>query len=475
VAQGPSGGDIGTTGGLLGEPIRAFVGHLTKILGALRARAGAPADAAALERDAALEAQSVAASVIAADGHPSDAELRAFAESLAPWFEALRGATPQSLRGSPAIRQHRAFPITPSPLLETIVTADERDGTSHAWHYYEAAMRVAHAVCAIDTTPTREELLAVDTMRAMMLRRINAAEIERPDDLGTPGQAPSEGPEDTLEGLLEELDKLIGLEAVKTEVRLLTNLVRVENLRRERKLPVVDRSLHLVFVGNPGTGKTTVARLLARFYQVLKVVSKGHLVETDRSGLVAGYVGQTATKVNKACDDAKGGILFVDEAYALVTDSDQDFGAEAVATLLKRMEDDRDDLIVIVAGYPEPMLKFLDSNPGLRSRFSKTIDFPDYTTDELVAIFESLGDKGHYKCDEGAAAKVRDYLDRQPREKGFGNGRLARNLFEAAVARQASRVVDLTDPTDDVLVTLTEADIPDLPDVPLPVPESASQ
>jgi SpoVK/Ycf46/Vps4 family AAA+-type ATPase len=460
VAQGTSGGDTGTSGGLLGEPIRGFVGDLTKILGALRAKAGAPADASAVERDAALEAQSVAASVIAADGHPSDAELRAFAESLAPWFETLRGATPSSLRGSPAIRQHRAFPITPSPLLETIVTSDERDGTAHCWHYYEGAMRVAHAVCAIDTTPTREELLAVDTMRAMMLRRISAAKIERPDDLETPGPAADDEPEDTLEGLLEELEKLIGLEAVKTEVRLLTNLVRVENLRRERKLPVVDRSLHLVFVGNPGTGKTTVARLLARFYKLLQVVSKGHLVETDRSGLVAGYVGQTATKVNTACDEAKGGILFVDEAYALVTDSDQDFGAEAVATLLKRMEDDRGDLIVIVAGYPEPMLKFLDSNPGLRSRFSKTIDFPDYTDDELMAIFEAIGKEHHYTLDDGARTAVRSYFAGQERGPTFGNGRLARNLFEDCVARQANRIVTLTKPTDDQLVTLHADDVP---------------
>jgi len=459
VATGTGGGD--GRGGLLGEPIRAFVGELTKILTALRRKAGAPADPQALERDAALEAQAVAASIIAADGHPSDAELRAFAEALSPWFEALRGALPSSLRGSAAIRQHRAFPITPSPLFETIVTADERDGTSNCWRYYEGAMRVAHAVCAIDTTPTREELLAVDTLRAMMLRRINAAEIERPDDLEAPGEvADDEKPEDTLEGLLEELDRLIGLEAVKTEVRLLTNLARVENMRRERDLPVVDRSLHLVFVGNPGTGKTTVARLLARFYKVLQVVSKGHLVETDRSGLVAGYVGQTAAKVNTVCDEAKGGILFVDEAYALVTDSDQDFGAEAVATLLKRMEDDRDDLIVIVAGYPEPMLKFLDSNPGLRSRFSKTIEFPDYTDDELMAIFESIGEEHHYMLDDGARAAVRAYFAATPRGPTFGNGRLARNLFEDCVARQANRIVTLEHPTDEQLVTLIAADVP---------------
>ncbi|HEY8217265.1 MAG TPA: AAA family ATPase [Acidimicrobiia bacterium] len=459
----PGSAGPGNGSGLLGEPVREFVDELTTILGRFSAQAGRPVDTAAHQRDAALEAQAVAAGVIAADGHPSDAELRAFSEALAPWFESLRGATPSSLRDSAAIRQHRAFPITPSPLFETIVSADERDRTTHCWYYYEAALRVAHAVCAIDTTPTREELLAVDTLRAMMLRRINAAGIERPADLGERvprRRGAPERPADTLESLLAELEALIGLEAVKTEVRLLTNLVRVENIRRERKLPVVERSLHLVFVGNPGTGKTTVARLLARFYTVLKVVSKGHLVETDRSGLVAGYVGQTATKVNKACDEAKGGILFIDEAYALVTDSDQDFGAEAVATLLKRMEDDRDDLIVIVAGYPAPMRKFLDSNPGLRSRFSKTIDFPDYTDDELMAIFESIGKEHHYALAESAQAAVKAYFAAQARGPTFGNGRLARNLFEDCVARQANRIVGITDPTDEQLVTLVSEDIP---------------
>ena len=223
---------------------------------------------------------------------------------------------------------------------------------------------------------------------------------------------------------------------MKTEVRLLINLVRVENLRRERKLPVVDRSLHLVFVGNPGTGKTTVARLLARFYRVLKVVSKGHLVETDRSGLVAGFVGQTATKVNKMCDDANGGVLFIDEAYALVTDSDQDFGAEAVATLLKRMEDDRDDLVVIVAGYPEPMEKFLESNPGIRSRFNKTIDFPDYT--ERRARRDLRVDRAASTTTSStheARAAVKDVA----RGAATGNRRSATVGSRATCSRSASR------------------------------------
>ncbi len=224
-----------------------------------------------------------------------------------------------------------------------------------------------------------------------------------------------------LEELLAELDELVGLQAVKAEVKLVTNLLQVQKLRRERDLPVLEQSRHLVFTGNPGTGKTTVARLLAQIYRTLGVVKRGHLVETDRAGLVAGYVGQTAPRVVAVFDSADEGVLLIDEAYSLARGGERDFGREAIDTIVKLIEDRRDRIVVIMAGYTDEMAELVATNPGIRSRFPRTIHFPDYTTDELLAIIDGMGDKGGYQLDDEARAKARAWLDAAPRDKGFGN------------------------------------------------------
>ena len=212
----------------------------------------------------------------------------------------------------------------------------------------------------------------------------------------------------------------------------------------------------------PAGGPTDVlARLLAEIYRTLGVVARGHLVESDRAGLVAGFVGQTALKVTEVFDRADEGVLLIDEAYALARGGERDFGQEAIDTLVKLIEDRRDRIVVVVAGYPAEMADFIDANPGLRSRFPKTIQFPDYSTDELITIFQRLGSKNRYEADVDALGKLRACFDAQPRVLGFGNGRVARNLFETAVANQASRLVSLVNPLDSDLTTLTALDIPE--------------
>ena len=273
---------------------------------------------------------------------------------------------------------------------------------------------------------------------------------------------PEPEPAESLEELLAELDGLCGLDRVKKDVRSLINLVKVRRLREEQELPVPPMSLHLVFMGNPGTGKTTVARLLARIYHAIGVLSKGQLVEVDRSGLVAGFVGQTAIKTQEAVQKALGGVLFIDEAYALVNqENGNDFGREAIEVLLKNMEDHRKDLIVIVAGYTELMGRFIHSNPGLESRFNKYFYFEDYTGDQLMEIFRSMCGKNGYTIGNEAEKYAEAYFAGlyEERDENFGNARDVRNVFERAVARQSDRVAALEAPTKEQLMELTVGDL----------------
>lgn len=275
--------------------------------------------------------------------------------------------------------------------------------------------------------------------------------------------APAPAAQSRIEALLSELNAYIGLESVKTEIAELVNSLRADQLRRSAGKPVVTRSRHMVFYGNPGTGKTTVARLVATIYEALGFLSKGHLITTDRAGLIGQYLGQTAPKVKEVVESALGGVLFIDEAYSLTPPNSHDlYGQEAVQQLLLLMEEHRDDLVVIVAGYQDEMVRFLDSNPGLRSRFTKKLLFEDYTPEQMVKIFEKLCSDNGFQLDAGAEGKLLNVFRTaySRRDKTFGNARLVRNSFEKAVSKLDSRVVTtgLTNLT--ALMTITEADIP---------------
>ena len=267
-------------------------------------------------------------------------------------------------------------------------------------------------------------------------------------------------PIENIDDLKAELNELIGLDGVKKEVNNLINMVTVHKLRQQHGLKSVDMSLHMVFSGNPGTGKTTIARMMARIYRSLGVLSKGQLVEVDRSGLVAGYVGQTAGKTSKVIESALGGVLFIDEAYSLTSKSENDFGSEAIDTLLKAMEDHREDFVVIVAGYDGLMDTFIHSNPGLESRFNRYLHFDDYSVDEMLSILDLQLKKGQYTLEDAARTAVREYIEASNTGSiAFGNARGVRNIFEKLLVEQANRISRMENVGKEDLLLITEADV----------------
>lgn len=474
--------------------VTSFVDDVTDAL--LEATAGLDGlDPEALRRDVTNEAFNLSTAMIDADLRHTDDELDALIDAFGhrlPDTQLLL-ATPADLRDSSLVVDRRRWLEQDSDLFGILTDADAHHGTDLAQRYYDRSLDVAHVVASLDVVPSNAELAAISALRTRLLAGLRerwrdgappsragstgragatgangsarrpGARSAHPDAAAddAPGDTPADPPARPLEELLAELDELIGLDEVKARVHLVADMLSVQRLRAERGLPTIETSHHLVFTGNPGTGKTTVARLLAQIYRTLGVVQRGHLVETDRAGLVAGFVGQTAPLVTARFDEADEGMLFIDEAYTLSRGNESDFGREAIDQIVKLMEDRRDRLVLVVAGYPAEMEQFLSTNPGLRSRFPTVIDFPDYSTDQIVQIVDAIGAKQRYALDEGAREKLRAVVDAAPRDKGFGNARVGRNLYEAAISRHASRIMRLDERTDDVLTTLTADDVPD--------------
>ena len=379
--------------------------------------------------------------------------------------------------------KNRSFAEGTPLLLRCCVAMDDKDGTQSAQQFVDGVSKLLYAAAEADGDLSGRELNFITSyagsLRTFLMTRAakrhsgtqEATLRDAPEDTpaapGEPAQKAQpakkkEEPEKSLDELMAELNGLIGLADVKREVNSLINLIKVRKMRESHGLKVMDMSFHMVFTGNPGTGKTTVARLVAKIYKQLGFLSKGQLIETDRSGLVAGYVGQTAGKVTDVVNSALGGILFIDEAYALARKGmDNDFGREAIDTLVKLMEDHRDDLVVIVAGYTDEMHDFLTANPGLISRFNKYIDFADYTDDELMDILHMNAKRQGYAVAEAADTVVCDMLTAMTLSErlDFGNARGMRNTLEKLVQAQANRLATTEgEITRDMLCEITEAD-----------------
>lgn len=351
-------------------------------------------------------------------------------------------------------------------ILPTLLNKyDEANGTSFLTKTVNTIYQFAQIITKANGTITLQEMESLSTVWRLLhtYERYETysqalAAVSRHQPNGA-----SATPVEPIGKALDDLNDLVGMEEIKEAVRTLTNFLKVQKVRSERGLANISVSLHSVYCGPPGTGKTTVARLMGTIFKDLGFLEKGHLVETDRAGMVAGYVGQTSKKVDELVQSALDGVLFIDEAYALeVPNSANDFGQEAIDTLLKRMEDYRDRLVVIVAGYTDEMNIFIESNPGLKSRFNRYFYFNDYNPDELLAIFEKLCEKSHFKITPEVKETLHTVLydSYSNRDRTFGNARLVRNLFEKTIERQANRLAVLSSLTDELLITILPEDIP---------------
>ena len=393
--------------------------------------------------------------LVGGDGKLTDPELELFNDLFA---EVLGGRqTNPVLRALLKERTGNSQELTTRPpkFFDAILRMDAASTSNKARDVMLSLQEIGREAAALDGDIARAELTTL-TDYILMLRE--AVPSQKVAEQGATKETPAE----TLEALQAKLHRLVGLKEVKERVTTLVNTIRVRQLRKEYGLPVPPVSLHMVFTGNPGTGKTTVARLMGGIFRALGVVDKGQLIEVDRTGLVAGFVGQTALKVNERVEAAMGGVLFIDEAYALVARrGESDFGYEALDVLVKAMEDHRDDFIVIVAGYPDKMREFIDSNPGLTSRFANFIEFEDYDADELLLIIERMVEDQGYTLSDATRARARELFTElvEGKSAAFANARDVRNIFERALTNQANRLATVAKPSKAELMALEPDDI----------------